>query len=674
MQLEAPVSLTARLQFIKALPCFAAFTEAQAAELASLMHEVYFQPNQPIVIEEAMVDTVFIIVQGKAEVVRDIVKHRRHYPTPIALLSEGETIGLNEVGFFSSTGYRTASVIALTELQCLRLAVQDLYDFLQRHHLETALRHASLQMLKMQLIKQSLPFTTLSPARLQWLAQQVSVEEVPRDTVIFNQGEQGDRCYLIHQGQIEILTHDEQGTLKRVALLNPPALFGETTFTTRAVRNATARTTIDTTLLTIPYEKLTELVSSESDVADEFMNLMINRSRPLQNSSISIHSLKTASGEEITILKNNVDKSYFRLSAEGLFVWEQLDGKHTLQEITLQLADKFNVFVPDVVASLIGKLARAKFIANIEINEDAKHASFFHRCLQKMRYFAEIRFAFGNVDAWITRWYQKWVRYLFTPIGQFALAFIAFCGFFAFVLNTADVLLFFSFKHASLLLLLGLLPLSIAEVVLHELGHAFTVKAFGREVNYFGVGWYWVGPIAFTDTSDMWLATRRPRMWVNLAGVYVDALTAGIAALGMFLTDNPYIQCMLWLFALYTYLGAFRMLNPLQELDGYYALMDWVEKNRLRQEAIRWLIKDFPKTLRHPSLFRNHRAEVIYWLACLGFIMLLGIITLIVQEFIFSIFGIQLSNPYMALAIPILVAVLSMLGIIADIRSAEKKS
>ena len=57
--------------------------------------------------------------------------------------------------------------------------------------------------------------------------------------------------------------------------------------------------------------------------------------------------------------------SYFKLSVEGAFVWEQLDGQHTLQEITLDLAEKFNVFAPDMVVALISKLARAKLIKNL---------------------------------------------------------------------------------------------------------------------------------------------------------------------------------------------------------------------------------------------------------------------------------------------------------------------
>ena len=36
-------------------------------------------------------------------------------------------------------------------------------------------------------------------------------------------------------------------------------------------------------------------------------------------------------------------------------------------------------------------------------------------------------------------------------------------------------------------------------------GPRLTTKHYGREVPRVGVGWYWFGPVAYVDTSDMWL-------------------------------------------------------------------------------------------------------------------------------------------------------------------------
>lgn len=671
---EDKVTLSKRLELIQAIPSFSNLIQTQSEELAGLMQSVSFEPNDQIVVENATIDSIYIIVDGEAEVTQEIKRYYKKVHIPIAILSSGDTIGLSAIGFYSATGMRTATVTALSKMVTLRLLLQDLQSFLKKNNLESSFYTATTYMLRMQLIKQSLPFTKLSSSRLQWLASQVKEETFSSFENVFKQGDVGDKCYLIRSGQIEIITTDQAGVEKRIALLKAPALFGEATLLTHATRNATARVVETTELLSLDYKLLLELLESEKNVAQVFMNMMVDRSRPIQCAGITKHVTTTVSGDEVTILKNENRKSYFKLSKEGVCIWDQLDGQHTLEEITFTLADTYHVFAPDMVVTLISKLTRAGFIVNLDMNQyDETKRSLITRVFIKIRQAAEVRFAIGHIDPWLSRVHQKYIHYLFTKPAQIIFVFIVMLGMFAFAFNTADVLLFFSIKHASLLLLLGLIPLSLIAVVLHELGHAFAVKAFGFEVHYMGVGWHWMMPIAFTDTSDMWLATRRPRLIVNLAGVYVDVLVAGLSALGMFLTDNPYLQCMLWLFSLYTYISAFRMLNPLQELDGYYVLMDWVEKPRLREAAVRWLLTIFPKTIRHPSLYGQYKAEVIYWLACCLFIIFTSLITLIVQEFILEIFGLEISNLSIRLILPIIIAMISTVGVIAHIRKAEKE-
>jgi putative peptide zinc metalloprotease protein len=183
-----------------------------------------------------------------------------------------------------------------------------------------------------------------------------------------------------------------------------------------------------------------------------------------------------------------------------------------------------------------------------------------------------------------------------------------------------------------------------------------------------GIGWYWLGPIAFTDTSDMWLSTRWPRVMVNMAGIFTDILVAGIAALLIGVIVNPYVNAFLWLFALYTYINAFRMLSPLQEWDGYYILMDLLDRPRLRQSAVVWLVKVFPKSLRKPSLFKKHIPEIFYWICCIVFLILLTVIILLIEKFVFKIMGIQPANIFISLSLPLLVVLISCLGVLADLR------
>lgn len=662
------VTLSQRQHFITALPCLSMLSSRESAELANLMEEVHFAHGEKIVIENGIVDSVFIIVEGSAEILRA--------DNPIATISSGNSIGLNNTGFFSKTGKRTATIVALSDVLALKLDLIKFHDFLAHHsHLKFEMQDVFGQILRMKLIKQSLPFSNLSSERVQTLSQHVEEIFVPAGEIIFNQGDVGDRCFLIQSGQVEIFGVGEGDVEHRLAVLKSPTLFGEATLITQSPRNATARAVEDCKLLVFSHEYLAELLETENNLANMFMTLMIDRSRPLKNPDIVVHERETVAHQNIVILKNPENGTYFKLTPEGWFIWQMLDGEHSMQEITLSLADHFNIFAPDIVAGLISKLANAGFILNVMKSTGASTTNqpLWARVATRMRNLLEKRIVIGDADKLLTNIYNYFGYWLFTPIALSVLALVAIAGIFSFGYVTPHcIYLFKTIAHSWTLFVLVLL-FSIFSIMLHELGHALATKAFGNEVHYMGVGWFWLGPVAFTDTSDMWLSSRWPRVMVNLAGVGMDLIFGAICTFFIFIFHNEYLQGFFWLFALYTYVNAFRILSPLQELDGYYVLMDLLDRSRLRQSAIVWLLKDFPKAIRHPSLFKQHTAEVIYWVCCLVFLFLLSLVTWYVQGVLFDMLRLPSSNLLLSLTLPVLVVVLASLSIIAEVRQQAEK-
>ena len=669
------ISLTQRRALLFELPIFSMYSRDESQALAKLLVEMNFTPATKIVAEDDLIDRVYIIAAGKAEVSHRVVAKKKLQKdkivdVPLAVLDAGDTIGLSNTGFYSTTGKRTASVLAITDVKCLALDLKTLHEFLKdRPHLQSAMFFATSKMLRLRLIKQSLPFVRLSHERALWLAEQVEEMNVSAGEIVFSQGDPGDACYLIRSGKIEIVATDADREEKRLSVLKPPTLFGEATMITRDPRNATARALEYSELLVLKHKYLTELIESEHNVANMFMTLMVDRSRPAQNPHVSAHHRIAPDGQPIVILKNHDNGSYFKLSQEGLFIWEQLTGSQTMQAITMGLADKFDTFAPDMVAALISKLARAGFVEKVETFDEStkKNKTLLQRSVGKLRKFLDFRYAFGDADKWLTSIYNKGIHKLYSPLAKFILSSVAFAGFITFLWMTKDTIETFKIMPDVWWLFVALVPATLISVALHELGHAFAVKSFGYEVHYMGVGWMWVTPVAFTDTSDMWLSTKWPRLFVNMAGVFMDSMVAGVCALLMLVIANPYIQAFLWMFALYTYINAFRNMSPLQELNGYYVLMDLVEKPHLRHAAVRWLIRDFPKALRKPVLFKQHMPEVWYWIACLLFLLGVTVITLLVQTFVFTIIGIH-TNLYISLSFPFLVAIFSVLGLVAEVR------
>src|SRR3990167_6608217 len=676
-----------RQRLITMLPCFAMLSPEESQELAECMAEVCYAVGEKIVEENTLIDSVYILVQGQAEVVRLIPKSRKIKITsnqaekidkvPLAILNAGESIGLNDSGFFSTTGKRTATVIALSNVLVLCLDLKRLHDFFHQHPpLQSAIYACSGQILRAQLIKQSLPFSQLSHERLMWLSNQVEEIYVPPGTVIFEEGDVGDCCYLIRSGQVEIFTKQIDELPHQLAVLQAPAVFGEATLITRATRNATARALSDCDLFKLDYQYLLELLESEKNIARTFMTLMVDRSRPLQNSHVEAHQFTTTDQQIVVILKNPDNGSYFKLSEEGWFIWQQMNGQQTMQEITMALTDEYNVFAPDVVAALISKFAKAGFVTNIKIDNGAyqQKQPIWKRIILKVKHLLQTRIVIGDADTWLTQFYHKGAFLLFNKISKIIMTCIMVLGFLAFALSTSQIIELFRTIHHSWALIILFIPFTLLSVALHELGHALAIKSYGHEVHYMGVGWQWIMPVAFIDTSDMWLDPRRaPRIFVNLAGVFADVLVAGVFSLFIFLIPIGYIQVFLWLFALFTYLSAFRMLNPLQELDGYYVLVDLFDRPHLRKSAVVWLVEEFPKAIRNPEFFKKNIPAILYWLACIVFLLLISLLVWLIQTFVLTIFGFEPNNFLVTLALPVMIGFISCFGIIADVRQQAEE-
>src|SRR5580765_5331829 len=93
---EQNISAMVRQKFISNLPCFSTLSPQQNAELAALFVEEHVESGEVIVTEDDLVDNVYIIVSGTAEVSRKFVRKRKLSKklkiinTPVGLLSAGE--------------------------------------------------------------------------------------------------------------------------------------------------------------------------------------------------------------------------------------------------------------------------------------------------------------------------------------------------------------------------------------------------------------------------------------------------------------------------------------------------------------------------------------------------------------------------------------------------------
>lgn len=141
---EKSVDLSLQIQLIKKQPVFSQLTDEEIEELASLFVEVNVSAGDVIVNEGDPVDSIYLIANGTVDVRHVSITNGEAVVTSVAILSFGDSIGLNETGFYSISGKRTATVVALTDMQLFRLSVAAFHGFALSHtHVSDIMRKNS---------------------------------------------------------------------------------------------------------------------------------------------------------------------------------------------------------------------------------------------------------------------------------------------------------------------------------------------------------------------------------------------------------------------------------------------------------------------------------------------------------------------------------------------------
>ena len=145
--------------------------------------------------------------------------------------------------------------------------------------------------------------------------------------------------------------------------------------------------------------------------------------------------------------------------------------------------------------------------------------------------------------------------------------------------------------------------------ILHELGHALAARRCGVQCREIGVLLVAFLPFLYCDTSDAWmLPSRRKRMLISAAGIYVEFALAGIAWLVATLTvPGPLHDVAGYCLVICTVGTVLFNGNPLLRFDGYYLLSDMLAIPNLSGRArtalfgrlSSWLQGTRPPTDRH---------------------------------------------------------------------------
>ncbi len=146
--MSEPITMDVKRSFIQNQACFKQLTEEEIDVLASLLVEKKYSPGDTIVVEGNPVDSVYFIVNGQADVQHISIRDNKTHIESVAKLNPGTAIGLNETGFYSISGVRTATVAAITDMVTLRLSMAAFHGFsLTNSHVNEVMRKNAAQML-----------------------------------------------------------------------------------------------------------------------------------------------------------------------------------------------------------------------------------------------------------------------------------------------------------------------------------------------------------------------------------------------------------------------------------------------------------------------------------------------------------------------------------------------
>lgn len=220
-------------------------------------------------------------------------------------------------------------------------------------------------------LKSSMLFRNLRDDTLGRLLEQFDEEHFDKDEVIFQEGKQGNKLYLLTEGEITIFKSFGWGEheLKR---FHTGEVFGEMALISLEARTATARTITPCTCLTLSQGPFDTLLEEDPQFAQSVLRLLTQRlkqtgdanTRELLNSYqaliFSLAKLAESRDSDTGAHLNRV-RAYCRLLSQMLMEDEKFKSRVTPQfmesiYITSPLHDIGKVAIPDSILLKQGKL------------------------------------------------------------------------------------------------------------------------------------------------------------------------------------------------------------------------------------------------------------------------------------------------------------------------------
>lgn len=308
-------------------------------------------------------------------------------------------------------------------------------------------------------------------------------------------------------------------------------------------------------------------------------------------------------GEISFIVKDPVALKYYRFGTLEVSLFNLLNGARDHAQVAQALMAETGISLDgSMVASFVEELKKKDLI---ERSGTEKSLLLLERLRKQRQLKAEegaggkdtlyMRFPFYDPDDLYNRIIKHisflWSRpFLFFCLFLFSLAAIIIISNWHTV--STGLVNLYSFEDKGLRDILIFIVVLFVVIVLHENGHGLTCKRYGGEVHEVGFMLIYFMPAFYANVTDTWtFQSKAAKLWVTFAGAFVELIICSIAAFIWYFSTPGYLtHDVAFIFMITAGLSSILInMNPLIRLDGYFALVDYLEIPKLGEDSSKYL-------------------------------------------------------------------------------------